>query len=597
MGQGISVSEDHFLAALQDSDPGIESSLASNSTPDAVARSVRRYIVESVIRKHRATINGIGNWAKKTLSFVKVSETSACPIFCYDEFRLGSRFRTCKEPKNHKNCVESHNKELDAIASVLGGGAKMESLMKAPPETVLFPNLKRNGTEMNSMGGKKLSELMFPGIDPSVPGGGIAFFDELFVAHGHWAPVQRLLEGFVACAKSEGRHSVKPILVPEGIDYILGSLYSELNRRQYLDDNRSTCRKDDRLQFICDSAQKDADHAHERYLHWIGQSEDAVGQAVFALLDICQRTKLDSMTRELSESVPKDHPPGSPDTAIRQVRKEEDFLKEGAEQITSGKLDAAIESFQMCIRVKADSKRCWYNIGVVEGRRHRYEKEIDAYRNALEIDPKFEAAWYNLGVANMDNGSKDEALACFDKAIAANPKADDALSNRGNLLLAKGRIDDALASYRVATEVRPDSVQAWLGLGEAYDRKAEKSSAETCTEFYRLAVAAYRHAIELRPNDGRTYRKLGFTYGRLKEKDARIAAYEKSVQVAPDDVRGWYDLGMTLKDEGEKARAITALETYVRLAEKLPLEESWVTEARDLLKDLKREGPGKPRGL
>jgi tetratricopeptide (TPR) repeat protein len=62
---------------------------------------------------------------------------------------------------------------------------------------------------------------------------------------------------------------------------------------------------------------------------------------------------------------------------------------------------------------------------------------------------------------------------------------------RAVALEGEGRIDDAAALYRQVVEVRPDSVRAWVDLGnaEAALRRADE------------AERAYRRALEVAPDD------------------------------------------------------------------------------------------------
>lgn len=101
------------------------------------------------------------------------------------------------------------------------------------------------------------------------------------------------------------------------------------------------------------------------------------------------------------------------------------------------------------------------------------------YRRAL-------AGMY-LGHALYQQGEKEEAL----KVWRVAPEVQIGLREQARSLLARGLVNNAIALFTRITEIAPDSVQAWLDLGEGYANQGD---------WLRVAEA-YNKALALEPDN------------------------------------------------------------------------------------------------
>lgn len=82
--------------------------------------------------------------------------------------------------------------------------------------------------------------------------------------------------------------------------------------------------------------------------------------------------------------------------------------------------------------------------------------------------------------------------------------------------LAKGSLDDALVSFQQAVAAKPDFLEGYLGIGQAWERKGMLDE----------AVTAVRRAIEIGPDDPLTHTSLSRLYqqkGMIPEAEAEMA--------------------------------------------------------------------------
>jgi tetratricopeptide (TPR) repeat protein len=119
-----------------------------------------------------------------------------------------------------------------------------------------------------------------------------------------------------------------------------------------------------------------------------------------------------------------------------------------------------------------------------------------------------QARWAPLG--SVEKGWKASAHALL---VVWPREATDGALRRAVALEDEGRVDDAAALYRQVLEVRPQSVRAWVDLGnaEAVRRRPEE------------AERAYRRALEIAPEDRDALNNLASL---LLEEDTRLEEAE-----------------------------------------------------------------------
>jgi superkiller protein 3 len=271
-----------------------------------------------------------------------------------------------------------------------------------------------------------------------------------------------------------------------------------------------------------------------------------------------------------------------------ETKSAEDWFREGVDLLNQGKLDDATNALQLCTTYKPDLKECWYNLGVVWGRRRDFAKEAKSYEEALRLDPKYSRAHFNLAVALEDLGRQKDALDHYGQAIALEPLAPDAHLNRAMLLLQLERYADAVAGFKKALEVAPDNAEAWYDLGEALQVQGSHSEEPKRTMLLREAISAFQQCASKDPQHHRAHYNVGVVHHKLRELDAEVAAYQRALQLKPRYTAALYNMAFALRDNGDKEGAKVALAKYLETAAKMKSEARFVEQAQKEMVRLSR---------
>jgi tetratricopeptide (TPR) repeat protein len=70
------------------------------------------------------------------------------------------------------------------------------------------------------------------------------------------------------------------------------------------------------------------------------------------------------------------------------------------------------------------------------------------------------------------------------------------------------------------------------------------------------AIRAYKQALRLRPNSVEAYNKLGDAYYYASNFDEAIAAYRQAARLRPDLGEAFYNLGMAYLEIGDRNAAL-----------------------------------------
>ncbi len=146
-----------------------------------------------------------------------------------------------------------------------------------------------------------------------------------------------------------------------------------------------------------------------------------------------------------------------------------------------------------------------------------------------------------------------KAIDAADRAARLDAGLPEVHVTRGLILTKTGKGNEAIAEFQVALSQAPDSLEAVLGLADAYQSIGRTNDAES----------AYRRAIALQPDSWAGYNRVGSFYFRLGRYPQAVEMFRRVVDLAPDSVRGWNNLGAAYHQEG---RLDEALEAYAKSA-------------------------------
>jgi len=188
----------------------------------------------------------------------------------------------------------------------------------------------------------------------------------------------------------------------------------------------------------------------------------------------------------------------------------------------------------------------------------RYERPenveiaINMFLRSVEEDPNYAQAQAALAQAYWRKYANTKELQWAEqakKAVQAASKLNSQLPEVrlaiAELNLRTGAYVEAQAGYQRILEVEPENVEAYLGLGKAYNSQGQTAKAEK----------SFRHAVEMSPACWSCYNLLGmFFYGHARYREAAVA-WEKVAELTPDNVWGYLNAGAAYLNLGQFEKA------------------------------------------
>jgi tetratricopeptide (TPR) repeat protein len=196
-----------------------------------------------------------------------------------------------------------------------------------------------------------------------------------------------------------------------------------------------------------------------------------------------------------------------------------------------------------------------YNLGLSYKVRGRIDEAINEYQIALKLKPDFAETRYNLGMAYEAQGRLSEAINEYQTALKLNPAHARSHNNLGNIYAAQGRIDEAINEYKTVLNLSPNFIEAHNNLGVAY--KAQGQIDE--------AINEYQIALKLKPDYAEVHNNLGIAYKAEGQIDEAINEYQTAVKLKPDYAYAHNNLGVVYVAQGRINEAINEYQIALKL--------------------------------
>jgi tetratricopeptide (TPR) repeat protein len=148
----------------------------------------------------------------------------------------------------------------------------------------------------------------------------------------------------------------------------------------------------------------------------------------------------------------------------------------------------------------------------------------------------------------------DSAMQNFQKKIELDPKSPTSYINLANAQIQMGKKTEALANFRKATQIAPNSLQAWMSLGQGL--AADSAAA---------AAKAFDRALAIDPKSAGAMRGKGLTLLLQEQCAAAISPLEGATQADPNDADSWVYLGQAYLGVGKQTEARAALNRALKI--------------------------------
>jgi eukaryotic-like serine/threonine-protein kinase len=163
-------------------------------------------------------------------------------------------------------------------------------------------------------------------------------------------------------------------------------------------------------------------------------------------------------------------------------------------------------------------------------------------------------AYLNQYEITRDPAAADRAIAACQAARKLDDRLPEVHTTLGQVLKMTGKPAEATGEFDRALAEQPSSVDALLGLADAYRMTGDPK-----------AEATYRRALELQPSYWAVYNQLGFFYFRGGRYAEAIPMFRQAIRLRSDSVRVYNNLGAALFKVDRFAEARQAYQDSIRI--------------------------------
>lgn len=130
-----------------------------------------------------------------------------------------------------------------------------------------------------------------------------------------------------------------------------------------------------------------------------------------------------------------------------------DLYKKGIDHMANEKLEDAIRSFELAIRIDPNYVDAWIKKGYAHFHLGEYTVSISSYDRALDIDLNNAEAWNLKGLAYYKMKNYDKAIEVCEKAIDINPNDGMSWYNMACYLTLTGDVDGGMEALKRSIEI------------------------------------------------------------------------------------------------------------------------------------------------
>jgi cytochrome c-type biogenesis protein CcmH/NrfG len=163
-------------------------------------------------------------------------------------------------------------------------------------------------------------------------------------------------------------------------------------------------------------------------------------------------------------------------------------------------------------------------LSLTYSRAEKWAEATDACLQAVKLDPDFADAWFFLG----------------------------------NIYGKSGRINEAIPAHAMVTKLKPEWETAWLFLGIDYVMALDPENQQELDQNCKLAISAFMEAIRLKPDCVEALLGLGNACVMSRRAEAGISAFEEVIKLQPKSVEAWDGLGRAYEVSGLTSESASA---------------------------------------
>lgn len=202
-----------------------------------------------------------------------------------------------------------------------------------------------------------------------------------------------------------------------------------------------------------------------------------------------------------------------------------DDLERAFDLHRAGRLEAAAQQYQLCLKIDARNWEALHGLGVVYLQQGRLDEAARCLDLVARLAPDFAVGFNSLAACRLRRSDAAEALAAVDRAVGLEPDFRDAWFNRGVALRALSRFSDAAESFLHAAALPPGSLGSVVEAARCF---ASGGNPERSLKVLQRGLLDFGPRIPLLVARGEIHLGCGRLDTALEDADAALA-------VGPDD--------------------------------------------------------------
>lgn len=175
----------------------------------------------------------------------------------------------------------------------------------------------------------------------------------------------------------------------------------------------------------------------------------------------------------------------------------------------------ALQALHHACALGAEDGKHWLSLGDGFAKARRWDEAAPAYRRACALRPTHADSWASAGNCEEELGDQTAAESAWRKSIALDPQGEVAVGsyqNLGALLRRSNRMKESRDAYASALRLKPESAEAYLGLGKCFTAPAGADATldPASRRAYLVHLSStYGVAARLQPTNAGAYNAMG----------------------------------------------------------------------------------------
>ncbi len=267
-----------------------------------------------------------------------------------------------------------------------------------------------------------------------------------------------------------------------------------------------------------------------------------------------------------------------PTNVDADTEKAKEHYNDGIKATQDGKIEDAILAYKAAIAADEEYVDAYINLGAIYFDKKDYENALKMFKTVTEKDEKNVTASANLGRVQYSLQRWIEAETAFKTAIALNDKDPDLYEELAKVYYKKLDFPKVVEAITKCHELGGGDDNTYYMLGKGYQNQEKTNE----------AVSAFKKSLELQ-DSYKAHSALGGIYLGQEKFVSAAGEYKAALKANPSGHRAAYNYAIAIQSQNpdDYDANIKAWEDYVRLAKNNPRAKRQVTEAQQVIKDLK----------